>query len=62
MMSATRFELVGSLGRGALRFLYALGLQGTPLDPLRAWTRDRAAPPLPAASFRALWKERDGAN
>ncbi len=62
VMNATRFGFVGSLGRGALRFLYALGLEGTALDPLRGWTRDRAAPPIPAASFRALWKERDGSN
>jgi hypothetical protein len=62
MMSATRFGVLGSVGRRALRFLYAFGLEGTPLDPLRAWTKDRSAPPIPTESFRALWKEHDGAN
>jgi L-lactate dehydrogenase complex protein LldF len=62
MMNATRFAFLSSLGRGVLRFLYALGLEGTLLDPLAVWTKDRAAPPIPAASFRALWKEQDGGN
>ncbi len=62
MMSAPRFGFLGSLGRGALRFFYALGLEGTSLDPLRSWTKDRAAPPIPTASFRSLWKERHGAD
>lgn len=62
MMSAPRFGFLGSLGRGALRFLYALGLEGTPLDPLHAWTKDRAAPPIPTASFRALWREYHGTD
>jgi L-lactate dehydrogenase complex protein LldF len=62
MMGAGRFGLLGAIGRGALRALYALGLEGTILDPLHAWTKDRAAPPIPTASFRALWKEHDGAD
>ena len=62
MAGAGRFRFLGAMGRGALRLLYGLGLEGTWLDPLRAWTADRAAPPLPSASFRALWKGRDGAD
>lgn len=62
MMHRTRLRFCGSLGRGVLRCLYAVGLEGTPLDPLRAWTKDRAAPPIPATSFRALWKEHNGTN
>jgi L-lactate dehydrogenase complex protein LldF len=62
MMSASRFGFLGAVGRRALRFWYALGLEGTPFDPLRAWTKDRAAPTIPTASFRTRWKEIDGAN
>lgn len=57
MMSSRRFAALGLAGRGVLRLLYLLGLENTPFDPLRAWTRNRAAPHIPAKSFRALWKE-----
>ena len=49
--------MAGWLGRRLLRVVYALGLEGTTLDPLRAWTKERAAPPIPRRSFRSLWKE-----
>ena len=31
---------------------------GTPLDPMRAWTKTRAVPRLAPKSFRRLWSER----
>jgi L-lactate dehydrogenase complex protein LldF len=33
-------------------------IQGTPLDPLRPWTRTRSFPPMAAKSFHQLWRER----
>jgi L-lactate dehydrogenase complex protein LldF len=60
--SAWRFRFVGWIARRVLRWSYALGLESTPLDPLRAWTMDRAAPPIPATSFRAQWRKQSGAN
>jgi L-lactate dehydrogenase complex protein LldF len=58
MKGAGRFALMGWLGRVATRVLQALGLGGTPLDPLRPWTKYRAAPVIPRKSFRAMWRER----
>ena len=60
MAGAGRFEFFGWLARTTLRALYALGLQGTALDPARPWTRSHAAPEIPRASFRKLWRERKG--
>jgi L-lactate dehydrogenase complex protein LldF len=57
MMGPKRFAAVGLIGRGLLSLLYLLGLENTPFDPLRAWTRNHAAPRIPAKSFRALWRE-----
>lgn len=57
MQSARRFAFVGSVGRAAVRGLHRLGLAGTFLDPLRTWTKFRAAPPIPRKSFRAMWRE-----
>jgi L-lactate dehydrogenase complex protein LldF len=57
MLGSRRFAAAGWLGRTALRALYALGLEGSVLDPIRPWTRLRAAPPLPRESFRALWRK-----
>jgi hypothetical protein len=34
-----------------------MGLAGTALDPMRAWSRKRTPVPLPAQSFRARWKK-----
>ena len=62
MMGAGRFAFFGSMGRAALRVLYAIGLAASPLDPLRPWTKVHGAPPLPRKSFRALWKEEHGAD
>ncbi len=46
----------GTLARLALRTLYALGLAGSALDPMRAWNHQRTPVPLPKQSFRARWK------
>jgi L-lactate dehydrogenase complex protein LldF len=62
MMSAGRFAFLGSIGRAALRAVYALGLESTALDPLRPWTKARAAPRIPSKSFRALWRKGIGTN
>lgn len=50
------FGLVGRLGRWSqpLRDLF----EGSILDPMRQWTRYRAAPKVAKRSFRQLWKER----
>jgi L-lactate dehydrogenase complex protein LldF len=61
-MSAGRFALGGSIGRATLRGVYALGLESTVLDPLRPWTKVRAAPHIPSKSFRALWRKGIGTN
>jgi L-lactate dehydrogenase complex protein LldF len=61
-MSAGRFALGGSIGRATLRAVYALGLESTVLDPLRPWTKVRAAPHIPSKSFRALWRKGIGTN
>jgi L-lactate dehydrogenase complex protein LldF len=58
MMDQRRFRAAGSIGRAAGRALYSIGLAGTALDPLRSWTKYRAAPRIPRKSFRALWRER----
>lgn len=62
MMRAGRFAFLGSAGRAALRLAYGLGLEGSPLDPLRPWTKVHRAPRIPKKSFRALWKEQHGAD
>jgi len=62
MMHPSWFASLGWLGRRALRAAYGLGLEGTAVDPLRAWTKERAAPPIPPRSFRSFWKERRGAD
>jgi L-lactate dehydrogenase complex protein LldF len=59
MGSAGRLAFFGAIGKFLLRALYALGAQGTALDPLRPWTKYRAAPQLPSKSFRVQWKEQN---
>ena len=61
-MSAARFSFLAAIGRAALRAIYSLGLECSPLDPLRPWTKNRAAPPIPAKSFRSLWRKGIGPN
>jgi len=60
MTSARRFRFFGWLGRMALRVIHGLGLEGTALDPMRPWTKDRAAPAMPHESFRYLWRKQNG--
>jgi L-lactate dehydrogenase complex protein LldF len=62
MMGSQRFVLLASIGRAAIRFAYKLGLAGTPLDPARPWTKEHAPLAIPAKSFRALWRDKSGAN
>ena len=61
-MSAARFSFLAAIGRAALRAIYSLGLERSPLDPLRPWTKNRAAPPIPTKSFRSLWRKGIGPN
>ncbi len=50
----TALRLVGGLGRALAR-----ALPESLVEQLaRPWTRERALPPLPAASFQTLWKRR----
>lgn len=60
MLDAGRFAFAGRLGRFSLRVVHGLGLEGSVLDPMRPWTRDRAAPAIPRASFRQLWRKTNG--
>jgi len=62
MSNSVSYALFGWIGRAALRAAYAFGLEATPLDPLRPWTKYRPLPRIPAKSFRALWKENHGAE
>jgi L-lactate dehydrogenase complex protein LldF len=62
MMSPGRFRFFGSLGRTALRVIHGMGLEGTALDPMRPWTKDRAAPAMPRESFRDLWRKQNGVH
>jgi L-lactate dehydrogenase complex protein LldF len=62
MMSPGRFSFFGSLGRIALRAIYGMGLTGTVLDPMRPWTKERAAPAIPRESFRDMWRKQNGSR
>lgn len=62
MMGPRRFRLAGWLTRKTLGAVHGLGLDGSALDPIRAWTKYRVAPTAPHVSFRALWKKTNGAN
>ena len=57
MLSPGLYRMGGGLTRLGLRMLYALGLTGSVLDPLRPWNRQRSPVPLPRKSFRAVWKK-----
>jgi L-lactate dehydrogenase complex protein LldF len=60
MMDAGRFRRLGWLARMVLRLINRLGLAGTVFDPMRPWTRYRAALDVPRRSFRELWREQNG--
>jgi L-lactate dehydrogenase complex protein LldF len=57
MMNPTIYKMGGWFTRKSLRLLYALGLSGSVLDPLREWNRGRATIPMASRSFRAIWKK-----
>ncbi|HLW52651.1 MAG TPA: LutB/LldF family L-lactate oxidation iron-sulfur protein [Candidatus Angelobacter sp.] len=57
MLRPWMYKTGGGMARLGLRMLYGMGLQGSVLDPLRAWNRQRSPVPLPKQSFRALWKK-----
>ncbi|HEU4417172.1 MAG TPA: lactate utilization protein LutB domain-containing protein, partial [Candidatus Angelobacter sp.] len=60
MLNPRLYALGGWMMRRGLRLLYGLGLAGTVLDPMRAWTHKRSPVPLPSRSFRSLWKKNLG--
>jgi len=57
MMSPQRYNFFGALSRMGMRMVKALGLSGSLLDPMRPWTKYRAALPAPRQSFRELWRK-----
>lgn len=57
MLQPRLYAFGGWLGRNALRMLYALGLAGSIIDPMRAWNRHRSPVPLPKQSFRSRWRK-----
>jgi L-lactate dehydrogenase complex protein LldF len=60
MMGGGRFAFVSGLALSILKLIYWFGAEGTALDPLRAWTKARAAPDIPKLSFREMWRNRSG--
>jgi len=62
MLHPSLYELGGWMMRKSLRLLYGMGLAGTALDPMRAWSRKRTPVPLPETSFRRRWKKELGGN
>jgi len=57
-----RFSFAGGVMRAGMRVLQALKLDGTLLDPARAWTKNHPSPPPPPKSFRELWGKQNGAR
>lgn len=62
LMNSGRFAILSRVALSTLRVLYRLGAEGTVLDPLRPWTKNRAAPDIPKQSFRQMWRTRHGKN
>jgi hypothetical protein len=60
MLHPGLYALGGWMMRKSLRLLYGMGLAGTALDPMRAWSRKRTPVPLPQRSFRKRWKKELG--
>ena len=56
MLHPRLYAVSGWLARRSLRTIYALGLAGSFVDPLRVWNKGRTPVPLPGKSFRARWK------
>jgi Domain of unknown function (DUF3390) len=57
MVNPSLYKVGGWFMRKSLRLLYALGLSGSVLDPLRPWNKGRSTIPLAKQSFRAIWKK-----
>ena len=57
MLSPRLYALGGWMMRRGLRMVYGIGLGGSILDPMRAWSRKRTPVPLPKQSFHQLWKQ-----
>jgi L-lactate dehydrogenase complex protein LldF len=57
MLHPRLYALGGWMMRRSLRLVYGMGLAGTALDPMRAWSRKRSPVPLPSQSFRTRWKK-----
>ncbi len=62
MLHPRIYALGGWLMRKSLGMVYALGLAGTIVDPMRKWNRYRSPVPLPSESFRARWKKDHAAD
>jgi len=57
MLNPRLYAASGWVLRKGMKFVYGTGLGGSILDPMRSWSRKRAPLPLPAQSFRELWKK-----
>jgi L-lactate dehydrogenase complex protein LldF len=57
--SFVNHPFVWSLGKKAARLLQPLHkiVRGTPLDPVRAWTKTRDLPPVARESFKDWWRK-----
>jgi L-lactate dehydrogenase complex protein LldF len=62
MLNAGIYALSGWFARAAMRIVHAVRIEGTPLDPMRLWTKYHALPSVPAKSFREIWRKNRGAN
>ncbi|MBV9087355.1 MAG: iron-sulfur cluster-binding protein [Acidobacteriaceae bacterium] len=62
MLDEGRFSRLGALAKAGGRLFVKLGLTGSALDPMRPWTRNHSALPLPRESFRSLWRKRNGTH
>ncbi len=57
MLSPKLYAMGGWLMRRSLKAIYGIGLSGSVLDPMRAWSKGRTPVPLPSQSFREQWKK-----
>jgi len=55
----TAYNLVVALARRGQKLSRALGLEGSPLDPLSHWSKTRVFPPIADQTFRDWWLERN---
>ena len=57
MLNPRLYAAGGWVLRKGMKFVYGIGLGGSIFDPMRRWSRKRAPLPLPAQSFRRIWKK-----